>query len=93
MIKDQKALRQKAAEAEKAQKDLAEIKGQLALRNDEIAGLRKGIVDKEEEHRKTREDVEIKGARQARVIKCLVGVIGVLVITLILLLILVLNRI
>lgn len=92
MIKDQNTLRQKAAEAEKAQKDLAEIKGQLALRNDEIAGLRKGIVDKEEEHRKIREDVEIKGARQARVIKCLLGVIGVLVITLILLLVLVLNR-
>lgn len=87
MIKEQKVLRQKAAEAEKAQQKKYEIEGQLAQKNIEIAGLREGIVEKEEENRKTRENAEMKGARQAVIIKSLVAVIVVLLITLILVLV------
>lgn len=43
MIKEQKELKQKAAEAEKISKDLAEATGQLAQKDDEIAGLKKNL--------------------------------------------------
>lgn len=56
MIKEQKELKQKAAEAEKISKDLAEATGQLAQKDDEIAGLKKESADRDEKHEREKAD-------------------------------------
>lgn len=92
MIKDQKILKQKAAEAEKAKKELAEATGQIAQKDDEIAGLRQGIVEKEEEHRKEKEEASDKESKQKTTIKWLVGAVIALVVIVFALIIVLLTR-
>lgn len=83
----QKTLKQKAADAEKAQKDLAEATGKLAQKDEEIAGLKKDMEEKEKGHQKTHEDAAAKENRQRRLIKGLVAAVVVLFIALVLVLI------
>ena len=92
MIKDQKILKQKAAEAEKAKKELAEATGQIAQKDDEIAGLRQGIVEKDEEHRKEKEEASDKESKQKTTIKWLVGAVIALVVIVFALIIVLLTR-
>lgn len=85
MIKDQKILKQKAAEAEKVKKELAEAAGQIAQRDDEIAGLKQGMEKKEEEQRRIKEAAVDKESRQNKIIKWLaVAVIALLILVLVL---------
>lgn len=87
MIKDQKNLRMKAMEAEDAQKELFEMKSQLAQRDEQIAGLKKDSAAKERRHQKTQEDAEAKDIKQKRLIKGLIAAVVVLIVALVLVLV------
>ena len=92
MVKDQKILKQKAAEAEKMKQELAEATGQIAQKDNEIAGLRQGMVEKEEEHRKEKEEANDKESKQKTKIKWLVGAVIVLAVIVFALIIVLLRR-
>lgn len=92
MIKDQKILKQKAAEAEKVKQELAEATGQIAQKDNEIAGLRQGMVEKEKEHRKEKEEANDKESKQKTKIKWLVGAVIVLAVIVFALIIVLLRR-
>ncbi len=66
MIKEQKELKQKAAEAEKISKDLAEATGQLAQKDDEIAGLKKESADRDEKHEREKADKQAQNDNLTR---------------------------
>ena len=84
LIKEQNNLKHKAAEAEKAQKDLAEAQGILAQRDEEIAGLKKDMEEKEKGHQKTHESAAENEIRQRKLIKGLIVAVAILVIALVL---------
>ena len=58
MLKDQKILKQKAAEAEKMKQELAEATGQIAQKDDEIAGLKKESEEMGKKHEKEQADTQ-----------------------------------
>lgn len=58
MLKDQKILKQKAAEAEKMKQELAEATGQIALKDNEIAGLKKESEEMGKKHEKEQADTQ-----------------------------------
>ena len=66
MIKDQKILKQKAAEAEKVKKELAEATGQLERKDDEIAGLRKESEEMDKKHEKEKADAQAQNENLIR---------------------------
>lgn len=86
MIKEQKELKQKAAEAEKISKDLAEATGQLAQKDDEIAGLKKESADRDEKHEREKADKQAQNDNLTRKNKWQRVTIIVLLIALILVL-------
>lgn len=86
MIKEQKELKQKAAEAEKIRKDLAEATGQLAQKDDEIAGLKKESADRDEKHEREKADKQAQNDNLTRKNKWQRVTIIVLLIALILVL-------
>lgn len=83
MIKDQKILKQKASEAEKVKKDLAEIAGKLARKDEEIAGLRKDSEDRDKKHKQEKADTQAQNESLTRKNKWLWVTVIVLVIALI----------
>lgn len=84
MIADQIDLRRRVADAEKKDKELAEAKDKIAQKDEEIAGLKKDIEDKERGHQKTLGESSEKDIRQRRLIKGLIVAVVILFIALIL---------
>ena len=84
MIKDQKNLRMKAMAAEDAQKELSEVKSQLAQRDEQIAGLEKDSADRDKQHRKVQADTAAENTRLSKMNKWLIAAVIVLVIAFVL---------
>lgn len=87
MIKEQKELKQKAAEAEKIKKDLDEAAGQLAQKEDEIAELRKVSEDRNKRHEQEKADTQARNENLTRTNKWLWVAVIVLFIVLVLVLV------
>lgn len=84
MIKDQKILKQKAAEAEKVKKELSEMKSQLAQREEQIAGMKEDSVAKDKQHQKDQADTVAENTRLAKMNKWLIVAFVVLAIAFVL---------
>ena len=84
MIKDQKILKQKAAEAEKVKKELSEMKSQLAQREEQIAGMKEDSVAKDKQHQKDQADTVAENTRLAKMNKWLIIAFVVLAIAFVL---------
>lgn len=72
MIKDQKILKQKAAEAEKVKKELSEMKSQLTQREEQIAGMKEDSAAKDRQHQKDQADTVAENTRLAKMNKWLI---------------------
>ncbi len=92
MIRDNKNLRQKAAEAEKAQRDLEEAKTKLAQKDERIAGLEQDSADKDRQHQQEKEDFLAKFSSLGKVTKWLIGIVFVLVLIIIALILVIILK-
>ena len=92
MIRDNKNLRQKAAEAEKAQRDLEEAKTKLAQKDERIAGLEQDSADKDRQHQQEKEDFLSKFSSLGKVTKWLIGIVFVLVLIIIALILVIILK-
>src|SRR5574344_21824 len=92
MIRDQKNLKQKAAEAEKAQRDLEEAKTKLAQKDERIAGLEQDSADKDRQHQQEKEDFLAKFSSLGKVTKGLIGIVFVLVLIIIALILVIILK-
>lgn len=85
LIENQRDLRRRVADAEKKEKELLEAKGKLAQKEEEIAGLKQNLEEKDKQQLS---DANIETNRQRRIIKWLIALIGVLIFALVLVIIL-----
>ena len=92
MIRDNKNLRQKAAEAEKAQRDLEEAKTKLAQKDERIAGLEQDSADKDRQHQQEKEDFLARFSSLGKVTKWLIGIVFVLVLIIIALILVIILK-
>ena len=92
MIRNQKNLKQKAAEAEKAQRDLEEAKTKLAQKDERIAGLEQDSADKDRLHQQERDDFLARFSRLGKVTKWLIGTVFVLVLIIIALILIIILK-
>lgn len=72
IIEAQHALRRRAAEVEKKEKELSEAKGQLARKDEELEGLKKDIAAQTETHQKEKSNATATNDRLKRLIRLLV---------------------
>lgn len=92
MIRDNKNLRQKAAEAEKVQRDLEEAKTKLAQKDERIAGLEQDSADKDRQHQQEKEDFLARFSSLGKVTKWLIGIVFVLVLIIIALILVIILK-
>lgn len=92
MIRDNKNLRQKAAEAEKVQRDLEEAKTKLAQKDERIAGLEQDSADKDRQHQQEKKDFLARFSSLGKVTKWLIGIVFVLVLIIIALILVIILK-
>ena len=66
MIADLRDLRRRVADAEKKDKELADAKGRIAQKDDEIAGLRKESEEMDKKHEKEKTDAQAQNENLIR---------------------------